>query len=295
MQPGALFSRRAMFAAAVVLVASCQRDVFIGADITGVTGGAGGTGGAAGTGGSTGGLVPDATVPCTPVECEGATLACGNCDDDDGDGLADMDDPDCLGPCHPTEDNFVNPHQDGNPCVQDCYFDRNSGFDEGCIWSLECDPESARANVSGPDCAYDPTVNLPARASCETAMVAQSAQCGNRCLPLVPNGCDCFGCCEVRGAKVWLGSVNDAGEACDLEHVLDPTRCRPCTQVESCLNRCTECERCIGKAQLPASCTPAGECPTPECDRGAACGAPCLPPCPSGQACVTGCCVDPPR
>jgi hypothetical protein len=296
--------RRAAIAAAVVLVASCQRDVFIGADKSrdGVHGdsGTGGTGaggtGAGGTG--AGGVGPDAAPPCQQVECEGQLLACGNCLDDDGDGKKDGDDPDCLGPCHQTEDNFSNPHPGPEKCVQDCYFDGNAGLDDGCIWSHECDQLAKPPDFppGGESCAYNENANLPRQATCASVRLAQSADCGSKCLPITPNGCDCFGCCEVQGRFVYLGSTDDKNAAtCDLEHVTDPALCKPCTQVPSCSNDCKPCERCIGKTELPAGCNPEGECPAPKCDRGASCGLPCLPPCPGGQWCITGCCVDAPR
>jgi hypothetical protein len=285
MRPG----RRASIAAALALVASCQRDVFIGADSL-----QGGVHADAGVDAAApiDGAKPDVVVPCVQIACEGAFLACGNCQDDDGDGKIDMDDPDCLGPCHVTEDNFSNPHPGGAPCTQDCYFDANSGFDDGCIWSHECDS----LVPGGESCPYDEDANLPRQATCEGSLLSQSAECGSTCLPLTPNGCDCFGCCEVSGVTIWLGSTDDKGApTCDLEHAGDPTRCKPCTQVPSCRNTCEPCERCIGKTELPAVCNPGGGCAAPKCDRGQSCGSPCLPLCPPGQACVTGCCVDPPR
>lgn len=299
MQLGAAISRRrASFVAAVALVASCQRDVFIGADLSSPAGFDGGAGGA-GSGGSSG--TPDVVGPCTPVACEGVVGACGDCRDNDGDGEIDGDDPDCLGPCHATEDNFANPHpSDQQECLQDCYFDRNSGFDDDCTWSHRCDPRAIAPDFfpAGSRCRYDPNASLPRQQTCQSTAQTQSATCGVRCLPLVPNGCDCFGCCVVAGAStpVWLGSQDDAGNPlCDLAHVADPTRCKPCTQVPSCLNPCDECERCIGKTQLPATCREGGSCPVPQCTRGTPCGDPCLPACPAGHWCITGCCVEPPR
>src|SRR5262245_35999596 len=40
------------------------------------------------------------------VACQGHVYACGNTIDDDGDGLIDAQDPDCLGPCDDTEDSY---------------------------------------------------------------------------------------------------------------------------------------------------------------------------------------------
>jgi hypothetical protein len=65
----------------------------------------------------------------------------------------------------------------------------------------------------------------------------------------------------------------------------DPTRCKPCTQVPSCLNTCEHCELCVGKTTLPLDCVsqtcPAGVTP---------CGLPGQAACPAGLSCITGCC-----
>ena len=116
---------------------------------------------------------------------------------------------------------------------------------------------------------------------------AQSDACLDFCMPLTPNGCDCFGCCVIPGAPttVWLGSENPPGTgSCNINTVNDPTKCKPCTQVPACLNPCGMCEICIGQP-LPPGCgqqdCPAGKQP---------CGLPGQPPCPAGFSCITGCC-----
>jgi hypothetical protein len=35
------------------------------------------------------------------------------------------------------------------------------------------------------------------------------------CMPVVPNGCDCFGCCEIQGQIVHLNSSPDCINPCD--------------------------------------------------------------------------------
>jgi hypothetical protein len=98
---------------------------------------------------------------------------------------------------------------------------------------------------------------------------------------------------------VWLGAEDSAGNgSCSLQSVSDPTKCPVCTPVQACLNKCETCELCIGKPQLPASCTPqsdagdAGGCPTPSCPSGEQpCGTSCLPKCPDQYFCLTGCCI----
>src|SRR5258706_9079200 len=103
---------------------------------TGASGGvAGGTGtgatgtGATGTGGNTG---------CVVATCQGHVYACGNCIDDDGDGFIDMQDPDCLGPCHNAENTYYGsiPGQAGPACDVDCYFDQDFGrCNDNCFWN----------------------------------------------------------------------------------------------------------------------------------------------------------------
>ena len=125
----------------------------------------------------------------------------------------------------------------------------------------------------------------------------QSNQCLSYCGPLTPNGCDCFGCCELPaggGKYVWLGSeINKAG-SCDIAGVGDPTKCQPCLPVKACLNTCDHCELCIGKDTLPPDCTPDGGVDgggEPQCPPGIqACGLPGQLPCPVNYYCITGCC-----
>jgi hypothetical protein len=281
-----------------VLPGACARDVFVGYDRStpsNVRADGGGSKGDANT-------VEDAPASCHVTKCQNHVYACGDCVDNDGDGLVDMADPDCVGPCQNAEDTFYGsiPGQNHAACTQDCYFDNDSGSgNDGCIWSHACDPLSVAPDYppEGQQCAYDANAPLPKGIDCATAEKQQTAQCATVCGPLTPNGCDCFGCCVVPGANtaIWLGSVDAAGNpSCDAAHVADPTRCKPCTQVAACTNPCDTCELCVGKKALPASCA-GGSCPTPSCPAGdEPCGADCLPPCPDGKACITGCCIPAP-
>ncbi len=225
---------------------------------------------------------------CVVRTCQGKVYACGDCLDDDGDGLVDDADDQCLGPCDNTEDSFYGgiPGQANAPCKQDCYFDKDDGSgNDDCFWSHECDaltPEPL-------ECGFDPAASIPGYAgSCDDAAASQSATCGGYCGPLVPNGCDCFGCCAIPGLAypVWLGSEDANGNGtCSIEVLGDPDKCRPCTQVGSCLNACETCELCVGKSSLPP------ECEDQLCPPGAAqCGLCGQPDCPAGQSCITGCC-----
>jgi hypothetical protein len=131
--------------------------------------------------------------------------------------------------------------------------------------------------------------------------------CKDICLPLTPNGCDCFGCCEnpnKPGTYVFAGSLtaeNKAlcgGTAAELN---DPTKCEACTPVLGCKKTCGHCQLCFGKTTLPQDCydkadggTPIndmGYVPPQQCLNGEQpCGLPGQAACPDGYYCITGCC-----
>ena len=97
---------------------------------------------------------------CVQIECEGSILACGDCIDNDDDGLVDLADPECVSPCDDLEDTFATglPGDNMDACNQDCFFDGNSGSgDDKCSWDLACDP----ANPGGDKCPYDPDAKCP--------------------------------------------------------------------------------------------------------------------------------------
>jgi hypothetical protein len=220
----------------------------------------------------------DATCPpavCSQIQC-GQLNECGNCVDDDNDGLIDAADPGCLGPCDNQEQGLYSyPMHFGETCRYECYFDDNTGAgDDMCQWDLRCDPLSPSA-----ECAFQSDAGRP---DCERLAASQPASCIQQCMPRVPNGCDCFGCCELKpgsGRYVWLGR-----SSCEVDVADDPTKCPPCTPVTACLNTCEPCELCLGKPVLPPSCT------EPSCSPGAEPCGPCRP-CPSGKFCSLGCCI----
>jgi hypothetical protein len=233
---------------------------------------------------------------CFPTTCNGQIYQCGNCIDDDGDCDVDNHDSDCWGPCDNNESGWsgeVPGQQNQSECnVMDCYFDQNSGTgNDNCYWSHTCDP----LEPSG--CTYNPNYNIPGPPpTCGVLQMVQSDVCLDVCAPLVPNGCDCFGCCEVHVAgnvhTVYLGTQDAGGNgSCNINVVDDPVLCNPCTQVQACINTCEMCELCIGQQQLPPECLDGQECP-PGLQ---GCGLPGQAPCPMGQACVTGCCVPNPQ
>jgi hypothetical protein len=260
--------------------------------------GATGSGGLTGTGGGVaivdGGKATYGSTQCTDGK------------DNDGDGRIDAADPECTGPLDNDESSFATgiPGDNVDPKWQDCFFDGNSGAgDDGCRYNTGC--------LTG---------TLPQTSpSCQTTQ-----QCQKFCKAYAPNGCDCFGCCAVPlpagGTKnVFITST------CSLADINDPTKCPTCVQSADCLNTCDKCELCVGKDTLPPECTPppgtggaggaggtsssaggaggtvstggaGGTCAAPSCPTiSQPCGLDCLPACPTGQYCLTGCCITPPR
>ncbi|HEY4105830.1 MAG TPA: hypothetical protein VGM44_18145 [Polyangiaceae bacterium] len=293
----------AFVAAASVL--SCTESVRIGEDLPAL--GAGGSATAnAGSSGNVAGASAGSgagSVACVVTACQGKVYACGDCVDNDGDGLIDSADLECTGACDNTEDSFFGgiPGANNAPCHEDCYFDQNSGSgDDDCYWNQACDALSVAPSYppSGDaHCAYDANANTPGTAaSCADLESTQSSACLDFCLPLTPNGCDCFGCCELpadSGNYVWLGSANGNTGTCNLNTLGDPGACHPCTPVPSCRNGCDPCEVCVGRTAPSSSCagSDTARCPP----NVAACGQPGEPACEDGAYCVTGCCEPAPK
>jgi hypothetical protein len=259
---------------------------------------------------------------CFQALCQSHLYQCGNCLDDDGDGLADAQDPDCLGPCGNNEAGF-NPMIPGislTNCTADCFYDQDGGSgNDSCVYDYRCDMLSPDIDPTGGSpnrCAYD-----AARASNPSdCPPTQATTCHDVCGPLTPNGCDCFGCCEITpgsGDYVFVGSNPDPGHpSCSRASLTDPASCRPCTPVDDCLNTCEHCELCFGRDTLPADCfpPPPNDASVPDatfpdgghpdayvpmidsgvpmrCPTGRQpCGLPTDPACASGEFCITGCC-----
>jgi hypothetical protein len=233
--------------------------------------------------------------------CGGHVYACGDGIDNDGDGLVDDVDPECLGPCDNSEDS-LNPSIPDTllGCDRDCFWDAGDGHDEGCYFDHRCDPQAdlalhPKANPksycswnSADDGPVDDQIFPPSPYSCAEMQAWQAQSCLDACLPVTPNGCDCFGCCELAGTFVWLGTLADGG-SCSLAAVGQPDfleLCRPCTPVPSCLNPCEGCELCVGQTTLPAGCS------QPACAEGQLpCGTSPSDTCGQGSYCITGCCV----
>jgi len=257
-----------------------------GTTVTGTGGstasGAGGTT-TTGTGGTGGGKIPIGQTQCS----DGI--------DNDGDGKIDLADPECIGPLDNDESSFATgiPGDNVDACKQDCFFDGNSGMgDDHCLWQLKCDPLS-----HGASCPYDPSYASQHTTECSLS-ASQSQACITNCRKLVPNGCDCFGCCLVPGAP----NAIRLAATCTADKFNDPVACPPCTQVTQCANTCEHCEICIGKPTLPADCGPVvadgGSTPPPPppvCPgTSQACGPGGIDPaaCPAGTGCITGCCLN---
>ena len=201
-----------------------------------------------------------------------------NCDqiDNDGDGKYDMDDPECTTPCDDSEGSFLTdlPGQNQD-CKNDCYWDSDSGTgNDKCEYDMQCDPQNPGAQIN---CEFD--TECPAD-------IPQ--QCLDVCGPLIPNGCDCFGCCEVPNSGdppqyIFLGGSSE----CSFDNL---DGCTSCTFQEECANECVpeECELCFGQDpdDLPEDCN------EPECPDGVTS---CLDTedCPDGFFCLAGCCFSP--
>lgn len=252
------------------------------------------------------------TGPCKTITCLGRTLQCGDCKDNDSDGLIDAQDPECLGPCDNTEGPALISDVGGvtgSTCHVDCYFDYGNGMgNDTCWWDHQCDPLEPEKALG---CLYKP--QLVGGNFCPQP---QDPACAQYCLPLTPNGCDCFGCCtfpELNGGYVWIGAKDPKTKEgiCTLATITDPTKCPPCTPIPGCENPCGKCELCMGKTTLPPECyssTPdggttttdgggtttvdAGVPPELQCPGGEQpCGLPGQAPCPTGYYCISGCCI----
>ena len=230
--------------------------------------------------------------PCQVATCQGHTYECGDCIDNDGDGLIDAADPSCWGPCDNNEAGWKGevPGQQNQPtCLSmDCYFDQDSGAgNDKCYWSHSCD------ELEPMGCNHNPNTMVPgANAGCGALFQTQDDLCLEYCGPLTPNGCDCFGCCQIHvGSEIHTVYIGGQG-TCNVETAGDPEKCNPCTQVAACQKGCDpdDCELCLGQTDLPDHCDEA-KCPSGVDS--------CNPQnghadCPSSWSCITGCCYPPP-
>jgi hypothetical protein len=223
----------------------------------------------------------DGTPGCQMRACAGVVYQCGNCIDEDADGLVDAFDPECLGACDNTEGPILQmgvPNETAT-CPLDLYWDNNTGQgNDDCRWDLRCYQDAgfvgcpfSKGMVGSNQCPSSP-----------------SSFCVNTSSALTPNGCDCFGCCLTPDGtrSVFLGARNAAGVGtCSFATMNDPNQCPACTPNMGCFNQCMGCDVCVGRP-LPAVCGGVQTCPTGR-NR---CGQVGQAECPVGEYCVTGCC-----
>lgn len=206
--------------------------------------------------------------------------------DNDGDGRADGLDPECTGGADDDESTYGTgiPGDNRDPMWQDCFFDGNSGAgDDRCRYRTEC--LTGELPSTDADCAV-------------------SQACIDFCERGVPNGCDCFGCCEVYDATGTPVNVV-LGGTCSQATLSDTSVCPRCTPTTLCDNPCGHCELCPGRtvADLPADCFPPDGgtwdggvddmgTPTPVygCDNGEQVCSDTMP-CPVNYTCQLGCCL----
>lgn len=210
--------------------------------------------------------------------CGDERCACSNGEDDDLDGKFDLDDPECTSPADQFEEHFGTGAFGENSAskCQDCYFDNGpwTGNDP-CSRPRSC---ATNNNASG------------GNGACRSCDIDESSECVNSCEPLVPNGCDCFGCCGVYWRD---GTVRNVllSSSCswDIDILDDPARCEPCIPSPTCRNTCQKCELCPGRtvADLPAECQASG--PGLMCNDTEACQS--ASDCANSEYCLLGCCL----
>lgn len=213
------------------------------------------------------------------VMCGKHPCACNNGIDDDEDGFIDGFDPECTGPFDDDERTFATggpgPGPGGGPAARclDCFFDGNAGRDDDCRYPASCAVDGTPTGA-GPGCN-----------TCEV-----SDSCVNNCLPRTPNGCDCFGCCEVERPGRESVTIR-LQHTCSMDVLDDPAKCPRCVQSPDCYNPCSPCELCPGKSLegLPPMCAGPDGLPY-RCEGGLEVCGPGLP-CRAGEYCYLGCCL----
>jgi hypothetical protein len=222
-------------------------------------------------------------------QAQGPRAMCGDklcqCDDgkeNDKDGLIDGLDPECTAPFDDREETFATGRPRGGPnACQDCFWDGNTeSDDDGCSRAPACLLEGTAMPMPRP---------MGPPLSCDGCDA--DATCVDGCRKYTPNGCDCFGCCDVTQAD---GSTAQLvlGEECSLAVIADAKKCPPCIKSAQCENPCGRCELCLGKpmSELPADCEQAEEAPQHACDDGSATCSESTP-CAVDYYCVLGCCM----
>lgn len=214
----------------------------------------------------------DTGVAPKPVACDGKIWACGDGIDNDGDGKIDNADFECISPCDDDESSFqTNLPGMAEDCKNDCYWDADSGAGQDkCEYNLQCDAQNPGGQIG---CGF--VKECPAQTP---------AQCIDVCVPLIPNGCDCFGCCHVDTPNGIKDYYLDSSGDCALDNL---GACNSCTFQEQCANPCEGCEVCFGEKAPPQGCDPGdgGQCEdgVKTCTMGG-------DECGEFEFCQTGCC-----
>jgi hypothetical protein len=222
----------------------------------------------------------DARAPTTdsgnmsraPALCDDHTCMCDNGKDDDDDGLTDGFDPECTGPYDDQENSFATGAPNSRGKCRDCFWDDNAGGGrDDCRYAAAC----LLGQAAG-----------PGNCSCNV-----DDACLDSCLDRTPNGCDCFGCCDVTDSQGKVVSVL-LEDSCSLAKIDDTDACPRCKQSPQCRNPCGPCELCPGRrtSDLPASCRDAQPQVDHACDEGAlVCDS--QNACPTDFYCQLGCCM----
>jgi hypothetical protein len=232
------------------------------------------------------GPMPDPNLDASvgPAMCGKHACECDDAEDNDDDLLSDGFDPECTGPFDDDEHSFATSKMPGPPAGMAC---------RGCFWN-------PKPGKGGDDCRYaaecldgrqppppGPGVPTPDSCSCDV-----SEKCIHTCRDRTPNGCDCFGCCEVTrddGSRVQV-LLN---ERCSLALLDDKVACPACVPSATCRKDCGTCELCPGRTrdELPELCadSTSGEVPQNVCDEDIVCGADAS--CPHDYYCQLGCCL----
>jgi hypothetical protein len=218
--------------------------------------------------------VPPDAAPAPVARCGKHACACDNGLDDDQDGLVDGLDPECTAAFDDDEATFATGLSNKQGGCRDCFWDDNAGNgDDGCRYPSEC-LTGAAPNGNG---------------NCSSCQVSQA--CVDNCRVRTPNGCDCFGCCEVvrgGGEHVFI----EVAESCRLDRLDDLDSCPRCVPSTACQNPCGRCELCLGKTvdSLPADCRRGAGQPSYQCDDGLRT---CVSSadCQHSEYCQLGCCL----
>ena len=168
---------------------------------------------------------------CRVTSCQTHVYQCGDCEDNDGDGVIDSRDTDCLGPCDNNESGFNTgiPGGGSNPCSLDCYFDQDSGAgNDDCHWDHRCDPyeplELNPCNYSIPcsTCTtYEPGCTSAKKASGATGRGRRARRGTGRAHPNTS-----------ASVSRWRDGSAEAGSASPAPCRIQPSASVPCSRVK---------------------------------------------------------------